>query len=297
MRSLVVFFISLSAAASAQTAISGTFSGKFEGFNEFGVPKTRLTLALQCSLTCPPSAPTLKFQVVGTTTGYFVSDPSKTVGFVGTGFGSDPSGLTDIVSEQFPAGTAFFVRAKSATCHCGNANGQGGFVDLETAPVRIPAWASFGSSTVKTGFEYALSVSARPQGAEQVEVKLTGAGLDQTTVLGPTDFSSGGSGLVRYKATAPGTLTATTKLLPSGVTFTVTKEVVAGTSGAGGGGGGGGSSGAGGGGGDATMEPAPMGCQSSPGFPIMALGLALAVTFGRRSMQPRKRREHSGQER
>lgn len=274
MRSLLVAAAVLASPAFAQ-AISGTLTGTFEGFNEFGVPQTRLTLSLACSLTCDASAPVKAFRVNGGTSGYFVNDAMESTGYVGTGFGSDPSGQNSYVSEQFEAGTAFVLKAKSATCHCGNRFGEGGYVDLESQPVVIPPWISAGS--IRAGSDSAVVVSAQPKDPETVEVKLLGAGLDQTLTLTPTDFGTSKSTFARFKPLSGGALEVTATLKPHGASRTLTVDVPANPNTGTGGGSGGTGGGSGGGGGD---EPEPFGC--STGALAPALGLALALLRRRR---------------
>lgn len=264
MRLLLAAVALLASPALAQ-AISGTLTGTFEGFNEFGVPQTRLTLNLTCGLTCDASAPTKSFKVNGGTGGYFVSAPTERTGYVGSGFGSDPTGQNTYVSEQFEAGTAFVLKATSATCQCGNRTGEGGYIDLQSPVVTIPPWITAGS--IRAGSDSAAVISAQPKGGETVEVKLAGAGLDQTLVLTPADFGTSKSTFARFKPTAAGALAITATLRPHGATRTLSVDVPAGS-----GSGTGGGTGAGGGGG-ANNEPEP----SSPGCSTTALGPALAL--------------------
>lgn len=276
MRSLLVVAAVLASPAFAQ-AISGTLTGTFEGFNEFGVPQTRLTLSLACSLTCGASAPVKTFRVNGGTSGYFVNESTESTGYVGTGFGSDPTGQNSYVSEQFEAGTAFVLKAKSATCHCGNAFGEGGYVDLESQPVVIPPWVTAGY--IRAGDDSAVVVSAQPKGPETVTVKLLGAGLDQSLTLTPTDFGTNKSTFARFKPLSGGALEVTATLQPHGATRTLTIDVPANPNAGTGGGSGSTGGGSGGGGGD-EPEPGPFGC--STGALAPALGLALALLRRRR---------------
>lgn len=275
MRSLLVAAAVFASPAFAQ-AISGTLTGTFEGFTEFGGTQTRLTLNLSCALTCDASAPDKSLGVNGGTNGYFVNESTETTGYVRSGFGSDPSGLNTYVSEQFEAGTAFVLKAKSVTCHCGNRFGEGGYIDLESAPIVIPPWITAGY--VSGGADSAVVISAQPKGPETVEVKLLGAGLDQTLTLTPTDFGTNKSAFARFTPPSGGSLEVTATLKPHGASRTLTLNVPAGSSGSGGGTGstGGGS---GGGGGD-EPQPGPFGC--STGALAPALGLALALLRRRR---------------
>lgn len=271
MRALLLATAVLASPAFAQAAISGTLTGTFEGFNEFGVPQTRLTMNLSCSLTCDASAPTKTFRVNGGTDGFFVNAPTETTGYVSSGFGGDPAGQNSYVSEQFEAGTAFVLKAKSVTCHCGNRIGEGGYVDLESPAVVIPPWIT--ASSLKAGYDDAAVIAAQPKGAETVEVKLLGAGLDQVLTLAPADFGTNKAAFARFKPLVAGTLTITATLQPHGAARSLTLDVAANPNAGTGGGAGGTGGGSGGGGGDAPVDP--FGCTAAPLSPGLLLAAAL----------------------
>lgn len=255
----------------AQAAISGTLNASFVGFNEFGVPSLKVDLALQCSLTCTSSAPELHYSVVAGVYGRYASDPDASAGSLGAFFGSDPSGNNTATSTAFPTGSAFIMHAKSATCWCGNANGQGGYVNLTTPVVTIPPRVSL-DATGRVGSQSYVTVTARPWNTDTVEVTLSGAGLNETRVLDAAAFgTSRSNGIEGFPVTPtqPGTLTVTAKLQPYGV---VSEAVSMTINASGSTGGGSGSSGTGGGsssGGGTGAEPG--GCTTAPG--LLSLGL------------------------
>ncbi|MFZ5445617.1 MAG: hypothetical protein ACOZQL_36835 [Myxococcota bacterium] len=258
--------------AMAQQAISGTISAAFQGFNTYGQAEVQMSLALQCSLTCPPSAPTLHYGVRGLIDATFASAPTESAAYVSAGLATavDPTGSASQVTTNFKAGTVFRLKAKSCSCWCGNGVGEGGYIDLETPDVVVPARVHTASLSAP-GSESSVLVSAQPRGSESVDVQLSGAGLSETRSLTAADFGSNDSVFVRFTPTTAGTVAITATLRPSGVAQTATFTISSGSSGAGGGsGGGGGSTGGGaGGGGDE-----PSGCAVSPVSPLLVLALA-----------------------
>jgi hypothetical protein len=250
-------------------AISGTMTASFKDFSSFGVPRVNLKLSLQCSLVCTSTAPTLHYGVGGLVNAYFASAPMESAGYVSVGFATavDPTGNSETVSEAFSAGSTFYVEAKSATCACGGHVGEGGYIDLKSTLVTIPAWLS-APSTLKASNDSFISVNAKLRGTETVEVKLSGAGLNQTKTFTAQELGSQNAASVSFTPTAAGMLTATSILHPSEVAHTVMMTVAASTSS---GAGGGSASGAGGGNGGGG---APQGGCSTTLFPgLMCLML------------------------
>lgn len=264
-----VLLLSLLASASAYAdAIGGTFSSTFQGFNEYGVPTVRLSLQLTCSLIpCPVTKPQHHYAVAGATNAHFLAEPSERVGYVSAFFGSEPTGNNVVDSTQFPPGSAFQLLAKSVTCWCGNANGEGGYLDL-TATTVIPPWIVTTGSPPRAGDDWAVLLAAMPKGSETVQLRVVGAGLDETHTLAPADFSSG-SGMKFIHPTQPGALNLTATLLPHGASTNATVTVVGSGSSTGGG-----TAGTGGGmaGGGSDPQPEPGPCSVAPGsFGLLAL--------------------------
>lgn len=270
MNRLFVTVALLASVASSAQAISGTLSLQFSGVNSFGVPTTHVELRLMCSLVCTPSAPTLHYRVATGTDAFFLEAPTEKVGFFSSGFGSNDTGVNVIDTEMFPSGVAFRTVAKGASCHCGNAIGQGGFVDITAPMTVIPPYATVGVSKAKVGFEWSQSISARPKGTETVTVQFAGAGVDTTKTMTPADFTSSGSGITTVTPTAPGTMTVTAKLMPYGATYTTTVTVDPSSGGAAGGGSGGAGGGGDAGGGQADEE---LGCSAAPFGLLLPLSL------------------------
>lgn len=268
--SLVVLWAVPAVAAS----ISGTLTATFDGFNEYRQPKTTVSLTLQCSLSCPPSRPELHYGAPGGTDAYFASAPAEdTDVYFGSGFGTADNGVNVTTDRSFKPGSAVIVKTKSATCWCGNANGEGGYVDLESNVMVIPP-AMLVDETMRQNDDESIIVNAVPRGAETVTVKLSGAGLDETRTLTQSDFGTQDGVFVRFTPTQPGTLTFTTTLNPHGATTTGSTTVTARAVPTGGGSGGSGGSGGGGG-----SEEEPGGCSSTGALALMSLG---ALLFGRR---------------
>jgi hypothetical protein len=268
MRALLAALLFVAAPVAAQ--ISGTATLAFEGFEEpGGAPNTRLTLNLQCGLTCPTTAPDRAFSVNGGIDAYFAGAPTERTGYIRSDFGFAPSGQNSYVSQQFSAGTAFFFRAKSANCYCGNRAVESDFKDFESNVLAIPPRIIPTSARVGDAISSVL-VAAKPRGTEQLEVKLEGAGLSETRTLGPADFESDAA-LVRFTPKEPGPLTITATFKPHGVTGTATMTVT---------GNAGGSTG-GTGGGDGEAEPGSSSC-SATGLGPALLALAWVLRRARR---------------
>ena len=209
-------------------AISGTFTAAFEGFSQFGQPQVRLKLQLASSLTCPPSAPKLTFSVKGGVDAYFVSAPKESAGYVSTGFASavTKDGHSEAVLTDFPAGSSLLAEAKSVTCQCGNRTGEGGYINLRTAPLGIPPWVSL-MLPAQAGQEDNLFITAKPRGAETVEVHVTGGGLDLKQSYAVADFREKASLMLAIQPTKAEPLQVTATLLPVGASHTFTYPVAA----------------------------------------------------------------------
>lgn len=271
MRTLLTAVVLVASSAMA-AAIGGTMSATYLN-SDRGVPSVQVDVNLTCSLTCDASAPVKHFAIKAGIQSYYASAPTETgdySAFLATDL--DLDGQASATSTSFKAGQTVFLKAGSVTCQCGNRTGEGGYLDLTTTNVVIPANISTETS-VRVGDDVYFSVAADLRGAEQVELKAVGGGLDTTKVFGVADLSSQGYAINIIKFTAPGTATVTAKLLPSGVTSTQTWTVTANGSSTGGGTGStGGGSGSGGGGG-ATSQ----GCSTTGGLGLLAmLVLALA---------------------
>ena len=209
-------------------AISGTFTAAFEGFSQFGQPQVRLKLQLASSLTCPPSAPKLTFSVKGGVDAYFVSAPKEKVGYISAGFASavEKDGHSEAVLTDIPAGSYSFAVAQSATCQCGRRYGEGGYIDLRTAPLAIPPWIGL-ALPAQVGQDDYLSITAKPRGAETVELHVTGGGLDLSRSYSVADFGTKNSLSLTVRPTKAGTLEVTATLQPVGAAHTFTYPVAA----------------------------------------------------------------------
>lgn len=265
MRALLLAVVTVAVPAMAQ-AISGTVTATFDGFNEFGVPQATVTLALQCGLSCPPEAPALTYRVNGGSDAWYAAKRDERAdAYLGAGFGSASDGQ-NVTDPGFKAGVGLVVKVKSATCHCGNRIGEGGYVDLESNVVAVPPWIS-ADETMRQNDDEAIVVSAKPRGSDAVEVKLSGAGLDETRTLTEADYGTDQSIFVRFKPTQPGTLNITATLQPYGATRSVISTVTARDVPSGSGGGSGSNTGGGGGG-----PEEPEGCSSTGALSLVALG-------------------------
>lgn len=258
MRTLLAAVVMVAVPAWAQ--ISGSLTGMFEGFNEFGVSRTRVSLSLQCGLTCDAAAPELTYRVTGDSGAWFTNKTDEKVAGFSAFFGSDPAGNNTLVSEALGAGVATTIIVKDASCHCGNRIGEGGFITLTSATVLIPPWIS--GDDMRAGYEDAVVISAQPRGNETVTVQLSGAGLDETRTLSVADLANDAA-FVSFTPISPGTLTVTATLQPWGAPHTASFEVKPNSSS--GSGGGSGSSGLGGGSGGGG-DDAPQGCSTGLGL-------------------------------
>ena len=174
------------------------------------------------------------------------------------------SDLTD-----FSAGSAIALTAKSVTCFCGNQDGQGGFIDLDSPTVAIAPFIVRVEVPYSVGQLVPFIVTAKPRGSETVEVHLSGAGVEQRFTLTEADFGGGNtSNKAMVTPTEAGSLHAVATLQPYGLSDSYDRPIGGTNSGAGGG-----SQmlGTGGGGGN---EAQPMGCAAAPGsllFGLLAL--------------------------
>lgn len=274
MRVLLTAVVLVASSAMA-AAIGGTISATPVNSAQ-GVPSVRVDVSLTCSLTCDASAPVKHFAIGAGMRSYYASAPAETgayFAFLTTDL--DLDGQASATSTNFKAGQTVFLKAESVTCWCGNRGGEGGYVDLTTPNFVLPANIGIQTS-VRVGDDVYFSVEADLRGAEQVELKTVGGGADTTRVFGVADLSSQGYAINIIKFTAPGTVTATAKLLPSGVTSTATWTVTPNGSSTGGGTG---STGAGAGGGSGGGGSASEGCSTTGGLGLLSL---LVLAFARR---------------
>lgn len=275
-RALVVVLVSMATPALAQ-AISGTLSASFASFDQYGGPTTHVELNLACALSCPASAPELTYGSAFVD-GFFAAEAAQTCGSMSYSFisGVRTTGTSVTDTGNFPAGSNFFIKAKSVTCQCGNRTGEGGYIDILSGTVHIPPWISVPSSPPTPGEFYLLMVTAAPRTSETVDVTVRGAGADYSASFPATDFVSTNSvpGAVGKRIDVPftqaGTVTVTA-VVTGGPMATKTFEVVAASASGGGSGSTGGGSGSGGGGGAPES-----GCTSVPMLlPIAMLLLGL----------------------
>jgi len=283
-RSLVLAAAVLAASsAHAQTAISGTFSATYTGTSDLGETTVALNLALQCSLTCGSSAPTMHYGVAGGANAHYLASPSDTLGSISFGFLSavDLTGASSTDNTSFPPGSNFNVTATSVTCRCGNATGQGGYVDLTTNDVHIPPYIQPSNGPLTAGYQTFVAITASPVGSETLDVHITGAGVDFTKTYTSAEIGPNGSDTVVLPSITPtqvGTMTATASV-STGPVATRTFDVVASGSGTGGGSGAGGGDGSAAGGGDSSGG----GCAAAPGGVVTALAMLFALRRRRRS--------------
>ena len=193
-----------------------------------GQPQVRLKLQLASSLTCPPSAPKLTFSVKGGVDAYFVAAPKEKAGYVSGGFASavEKDGQSEAVITEIPAGSSFFAVAKSATCQCGRRYGEGGYIDLQTAPLGIPPWVNL-VLPAQVGQDDFLAITAKPRGTETVEVHVTGGGLDLSQSYSVADFGTKNSLSLTLQPAKAEPLQVTATLQPVGATHTFTYPVAA----------------------------------------------------------------------
>ncbi len=239
MRIALFAAVLLFARSATAQDISGSFSAAFSEFNEFGVPIVALRLDLSCTLECPPSSPNLRYAVSGGADGHFLAEPSQKVGNVSYGFLSavDPSGSSTYDSEAFPPGSNFNATATAVTCYCGNAVGQGGYIDLTTPDVSIPPWIFPPSEASTVGESLFIMIAAAPRGSETLDVEVTGAGISLSKSYSAAEAGgSGGSpGTVALEVTATeaGTVKVKAVVSPAGAEATKTFEVTASSEGGG----------------------------------------------------------------
>ncbi len=274
----VVFAVLLlgAANASAQTAISGTFSATYVGSDEFGVPTVRLSFDLSCSLTCPVSAPTMHFGVSGGADGHFLAAADEIVGYVSASLlnGVDPGGSSTDDSTSFPPGANFNVTARSATCWCGNATGEGGYIDLTTADVHTPPYIQLPAVQAVVGEPPLFTVSATPKAGETLDVHVSGAGIDSSKSYTVAEVNGSGSSpgtvLPDVTPTTAGTVTVTAVVSPGGATATSSFDVVASSAG-------GSSNDSGGSSGSSSGGNEKGGCAATSGSSLLALALLAAM--------------------
>lgn len=273
MRMIVMAVWVVGSAAMAQ-AIGGTLTATYLNSDQ-RTPNVQVDVSLTCSLNCDPSAPVKHFQIAAGIYSHYAAAPTENAGY--SAFFStdlDLDGQASGVSTNFKPGQTVFLKASSVTCRCGNRTGEGGYVDLTTPSIVIPALINTATS-VRVGDEQYFSAAADLRGGEQVELKAVGGGLNTSRVFGVADLSTQGYAIDRITFTEPGTATVTATLLPSGVASTETWTVVART-GPTGGGGGSSATGGGSGGGGST---APEGCSTTGGLEVLG---ALALVLSRR---------------
>ncbi|HEY0883059.1 MAG TPA: hypothetical protein VGD87_16075, partial [Archangium sp.] len=258
-----------SSTAMAQ-AISGTLAATYlDSTNR--IPRVQVDVNLACSLTCDTSAPVKHFAIVAGIRSKYAAAPTESAdysAFLSTDL--DLDGQASVTSTSFKPGQTVFLEATSVTCHCGNRNGEGGFINLTTPSFSIPALIGLESS-VRVGSDVTFSAEADLRGAEQVELSVSGGGLTDSKTFGVADLNEQGYAVWPIRFTSAGTATVTATLRPSGVSSTATWQVMDRTSSAGGGSGSTGTGGGSGGGG--TSEP--MGCTVLGGPALVALALAL----------------------
>ena len=250
---LVVALLVLPGAASAQQAITGTLALSPGSFDQYGAYSLEMDLGLSCSLACGPSAPDLHFAVEGGGDFLFSQNGERFDSPAATFLNSvDPTGRAMGTKDGLPAGASYYVHLSSATCWCGNATGQGGFIDIDSNEVRIaPLVLVIVDPFVANDPGNYVTVTAAPRGTETVTVAFAGAGADATATYGPTDFqdsSNQGAVMLTPMPTSAGHVTITATLEPYGVSQTKTVSVLGdgGTAADGGNGGSGGDPGGGG---------------------------------------------------
>lgn len=274
MRMLLMAVLGLASSAMAG-AIGGTVTAAYAN-SDMGIPKVQIDVNLTCTLTCDASAPTKHYAIGAGLRSYYASAPTETGGvysFYSTDL--DLDGQASDLNTHVKAGQTLFLKATSVTCQCGGRTGEGGYIDLTTPSVVIPALISTQTS-VRVGDDIYFSAAADLRGAEQVELKAVGGGLNASKLFGVADLDQQGYAVYHVTFTEPGTATVTATLQPSGVASTATWTVVANGSS---GGGGGGSSATGGGAGGGGGSSAPQGCSTTGGLAGLAL---LALVLRRR---------------
>ena len=231
----VVAALGLAASQADAQAISGTLTASFTRKDDFGVPHVSLSVRLVCSLTCEAGNPK-SFGASGFSA-FLEASKEQSVGSIGTGLIWDirHTGSADADIVSFPVGVNLITTASSATCMCGNRTGQGGFIDLFSAAVKIPPSVTINLDPVVVGeipFPYIL-IEATPAPSETVEVKVNGAGVDKVFHFKAAEFDVPDSGPVRQgiktmtvNFTTPGKATITASV-GGGPPFTKTFDVLA----------------------------------------------------------------------
>jgi hypothetical protein len=211
-RSPVVFAL-FSLTAAAQD-VSGTFSGAFTGFDSYGVATVHMDLSLQCSLSCPSSAPDLHFGYGANATA-MVAAPMLWPNGVSVSIVDAATGQASWDTHA-PAGSNFTATVKGASCWCGNTTGEGGFIDLTTPTIQVPPWFNVLAKPVTVGRDPLIILNATPVAGELVQVHISGGGVDFTHSYSAADFKTETSGDVSAKSievpltfTAAGMVTAT----------------------------------------------------------------------------------------
>ncbi|MFT3835409.1 MAG: hypothetical protein QM723_00230 [Myxococcaceae bacterium] len=259
--------------------ISGTFSGSFTGFDAYGIASVHMDLSLQCSLSCPSSAPALHYGYNGSKTEMEANpmlSPAVMVAYVDSATGQASW------DAKAPVGSNFTATVKSASCWCGNITGEGGFIDLTTTPIQVPPWFHVLSKTVTVGHDPLILLEATPVSTELVNVHISGGGVDFAHSYTAADFKTETSGNVANKSISipivfasagTVTLTATVGDGPMQVqTITVTGS---GSTGGGTSSPDAGSAGPGGSSGSSEGSDGAAGCASAPGLMIFAAMLLL----------------------
>jgi len=235
LRLAAVICLSLLAPQANAADIGGTLSAVFTRKDDFGVPHVRLRVKLVCGLTCEAGNPK-SFGASGFSA-FLEASKEQSVGSIGTGLIWDirHTGSADADIVSFPVGVNLITTASSATCMCGNRTGQGGFIDLFSAAVKIPPNVTINLDPVVVGeipFPYIL-IEATPAPSETVEVKVNGAGVDKVFHFKAAEFDVPDSGPVRQgiktmtvNFTTPGKATITASV-GGGPPFTKTFDVLA----------------------------------------------------------------------
>jgi len=278
MRMIMMAVVVVASSAMAG-AIGGTVTASYLN-SDMGPPSVQIDVNLTCSLSCDASAPTKHFAIVAGLQSYYASAPTET-GDLFAFYSSDLDldGQASAVSTSFKAGQTVFLKATSVTCHCGNRTGEGGYIDLITPNIVIPA-SIIPETSVRVGDDIYFSAAADLRGAEQVEMKAVGGGVNTSKRFGVADLTSQGYAIYHVTFTEPGTATVSATLQPSGVASTATWTVLANGASTGGGGGSSATGGGSGGGSGGGTTP-PSGCSTTGGLDALAM-LALGLALRRR---------------
>jgi hypothetical protein len=230
----LVALLGLVASQARAQDISGTLSAKYSGTDAYGIPHVSFSVKLTCALVCPAGNPTL-FGVAGFGA-HLEASPKQPVGYLGTGmiWELKKTGVASGDGDGFPAGVNFIAEAGSVSCQCGGRDGQSGFIDILSAPVRIPPHVNVTLDPVQVGevpYPY-IVIMATPAPSETVEVRVSGAGIDKVFHFSSADFevpSDGpakqGTKMMSVAFTKPGMATITVSV-GGGPPFTKTIQVV-----------------------------------------------------------------------